>query len=108
MTTTRRLKRIAPLQAGKVLAVLYAGMALIFVPFFGIAALAGAFAGQTQEGGAAVGAIGCGMMLLMAVLVPVAYAIFGFLGGIIGAGLYNLIAGWVGGLEFVVEDVEER
>jgi len=40
----RRIKRIAPLQAGKMLGVLYACMGLILLAFFGLAAMAGAFA----------------------------------------------------------------
>jgi len=45
----RRIKRIAPLQAGKMLGVLYACMGLIFLPFIALAALAGAFAQQAQH-----------------------------------------------------------
>ena len=89
---TRRLKRIAPLQAGKLLGLLYAVLGLLFVPFFVIAAIAGAFAGQGQENAAASGAIAAGMMLVMAHLFPVMYGVMGFIGGIIAAGLYNWIA----------------
>lgn len=101
---TRRLKRIAPLQAGKVLGILYAFMGLIIVPFFLLFALVGAFAQPDQSNGAA-GAIAAGMMVVMAVLAPVMYGVMGFIFGIISAALYNLIAKWVGGLEFEVEDV---
>jgi len=45
----RRIKRVAPLQAGKMLGVLYACMGLIFLPIFALAGLAGAFAQQTQQ-----------------------------------------------------------
>ena len=34
---------------------------------------------------------------------PVLYAVFGLIGGAIGAALYNLVAGWVGGLEVELE-----
>jgi len=44
---TRRIKRVAPLQAGKMLGLLYACMGLIFLPIFALAGLAGAFAQQT-------------------------------------------------------------
>src|SRR5438552_4405461 len=46
---TRRIKGVAPLQAGKMLGVLYACMGLIFLPIFALAGLAGAFAQQTQQ-----------------------------------------------------------
>lgn len=34
---------------------------------------------------------------------PIIYAVFGFLFGIIGAAIYNLIARWLGGIEVEVE-----
>jgi len=40
----RRIKRIASLQAGKMLGVLYACIGLIFLPFFALAGVASAFA----------------------------------------------------------------
>jgi hypothetical protein len=45
----RTIKRIAPLQTGKMLGVLYACMGLIFLPIFMLAAAAGAFAQHAQE-----------------------------------------------------------
>jgi hypothetical protein len=45
----RRIKRIAPLQAGKMLGVLYGCMGLIFLPLFALAGLAGAFAQSAQQ-----------------------------------------------------------
>jgi uncharacterized membrane protein YedE/YeeE len=44
----RTIKRIAPLQAGKMLGVLYACMGLIVLPIFMVAAAAGAFAQHAQ------------------------------------------------------------
>jgi hypothetical protein len=45
----RTIKRIAPLQAGKMLGVLYACLGLIFLPIFMLAAAAGAFAHMRKE-----------------------------------------------------------
>lgn len=101
---TRRLKRIAPLQAGKVLGILYALFGLIIVPFFLLFGLVSAFA-QPSESNGAVGAIAGGMMMAMGLLAPVMYGVMGFVFGVISAALYNLIARWVGGIEFEVEDV---
>ena len=103
---TRRLKRITPLQAGKVVGLLYACLGLIIVPFFLLMALVGAFA-QPNESGAAGGAIAAGVMIVMALLAPVMYGAMGFVIGILSAALYNLIARWVGGIEFEVEDVND-
>ena len=90
MTTIRRLTRVAPLKAGVVLGILYGILGLIAAPFFLLAAFAGG------EGAAA----GIGL----AVMLPIMYAVGGFVGGIISAALYNLVAKWTGGLEFEVSD----
>lgn len=101
---TRRLKRIGPLQAGKVFGILYACLALIFVPFFLLAAALGAFASHQQAASdAPAGAVMAGMMVGMAIFVPIIYGVMGFLIGVISAAIYNLIARWVGGLEFEIE-----
>ncbi|MEO5960680.1 MAG: DUF3566 domain-containing protein [Opitutaceae bacterium] len=97
----KRLKRLAPLQTGIVLAVLYALLSLFAVPFF---MLAGAgMAAAAQQSGAQMPftfLFGVGALFL-----PVLYAIFGFIGGVIAAAVYNLVAKWTGGLELTLEDV---
>ena len=100
---TRHLKRIAPLQAGKVFAILYGLMGLIFVPLFALAAMFGAFAQPAQPGQVPSGAILGGMLLGIGILLPIFYAVMGFVLGLIGSALYNLIARFVGGLEFEIE-----
>ena len=86
----KRLTRVAPLRAGIVLGILYGIGGLIAAPFFLLAAFMG------REG--AVGGI------VLAVTFPIIYAVGGFIGGIIAAALYNLVAKWTGGLEFEVTD----
>ena len=73
-----------------VLGILYGIAALIVAPFFLLAAFAG-------KEGAVRG-------VALAVMFPVIYAVGGFVGGIIAAALYNLVAKWTGGLEFEVSD----
>ena len=102
----RLIKRIAPLQAGKMLGVLYACLGLIFLPFIALAALAGAFAQQAQhpQGGPAVPAVvATGVMIGFGIMMPVVYGVMGFVFGVIGAAIYNLIASWIGGIEVEVE-----
>jgi hypothetical protein len=36
------------------------------------------------------------------VMIPVLYGVMGFIGGIIGALIYNLVAKWIGGIEVEV------
>jgi hypothetical protein len=90
MTTNRRLTRVTPLKAGIVLGILYGIGGLIAAPFVLIAAFAG---NQGVQG------------IALAVMLPIIYAVGGFIGGIIAAALYNLVAKWTGGFEFEVSDV---
>lgn len=91
--TTRRIRRINPVQAAKIVATLYLFIGVIFVPIF-------IFISRfSPQGGGFFAGLGVGL----AVLVPVLYAAFGFVGTLIAAALYNLVAGWVGGIEIEVE-----
>ena len=99
----RRIKRIAPLQAGKMMGVLYACLGLIFLPFFALAGAVGAFAQHAQNSSGPPAALMGGMMFGFGMLMPVIYGVFGFVGGIIMAVIYNLIARWIGGIEVEVE-----
>jgi Transmembrane domain of unknown function (DUF3566) len=102
----RTIKRIAPLQAGKMLGVLYACMGLIFLPIFMLAAAAGAFAQHAQGAQAsspAPAALVARIMFGMGLFMPVIYSVMGFIVGVIGAAIYNLVAGWIGGIEVEVE-----
>src|SRR5206468_12040136 len=97
----RTIKRIEPLQAGKMLGVLYACMGLIVLPIFMLAAAAGAFAQHAQRAQAsstAPAAVVAGIMFGMGLFMPVIYGVVGFIFGVFGAAIYNLVAGWSGGL----------
>jgi hypothetical protein len=102
----RTIKRIAPLQAGKMMGVLYACMGLIFLPFFMLAAAVGAFAQHTQgaqDASGAPAAVAAGIMFGMGIFMPVIYGVMGFVFGVIFAAIYNLVAHWIGGIEVEVE-----
>lgn len=100
---TRKLKRIAPLQLGKMMGMLYGLMGLIFLPFFFLAGLLGAFAQHASNDASGAGAAAAGIMVGFGIFMPVMYAVFGFVFGVISAALYNLIARWIGGIEVEVE-----
>jgi Transmembrane domain of unknown function (DUF3566) len=102
----RTVKRIAPLQAGKMMGLLYVCMGLIFLPIFMLAAAAGVFAQHAQGAQAsstAPGAVVAGIMFGMGIFMPVIYGVMGFIFGVIGAAIYNLVARWIGGIEVEVE-----
>lgn len=48
---------------------------------------------------------GVGFSLAMVILMPVLYAVFGFLFSLLGAWVYNLIAARIGGFEFQTVEV---
>jgi hypothetical protein len=96
MITRTRLKTIAPLQLGKMLAVIYGLLALVIAPFFVLFSVIGAAAGARGAGGAAAS---LGFGIGMAIAMPVLYAFFGFIGGVLGGFVYNLVAKWIGGIE---------
>ena len=96
------LSYVAPVRAGLVLAIMYALfgviVGLMFVPFI----IFGAVLDKTGNAPPVPAAV---MGLFAAVFVPIMYAILGFIGGVIAAAVYNLVAKWTGGFEFEVRDV---
>jgi hypothetical protein len=42
-------------------------------------------------------------MIGFGIMMPVVYGVIGFVFGVIGAAIYNLIASWIGGIEVEVE-----
>jgi hypothetical protein len=97
LSTTRRIKSIAPLQLGKMMALCYGILGLLLCPIFLIMSLFAAHIPNQQRVG--MMALGTGFALAM----PVFYAVMGFVFGVIGAFVYNLIAKWIGGVEVEVE-----
>ncbi len=92
------LKRIDVMSAASMMGVLYAFIGLIIGGFMSLLALLGVAAGG---GDAAIGGVITGIGAL--IIVPIMYGVLGFLGGIIGALLYNFVAGFVGGVRVEVE-----
>lgn len=95
-TNSLVVKKIGVLSAAQMLGCLYAALGLIVGGFFSIFALAGAAAG----GGEGLPAMLFGV--LSVIVIPIIYGVMGFIGGIIMAVLYNLIATVAGGIELQV------
>ena len=87
------LKRIGVMSMAKLEAVIMAAVGLLmglFVAFFG--------ALGAMMPGSEAGFLGMGLGLFAVIALPIAYAIFGFIGGAIGAAVYNVFAGLIGGV----------
>ena len=99
-----KLKRIAPLQAGKMLAALYGLLSLLLVPLMLAFMAFGSLAARSQGGGNTPPLpLMFGMGVGFIVMIPLMYTLMGFVFGVIGAWVYNLLAGWMGGFEFDFE-----
>ena len=85
-----RIKKFSILQTGKLLFVLYGFFSVVLVPFFLIMLI-------TKPGDA-----------LRMLLIIILYPLLGFIGGIIGAALYNLASRFTGGLEITLELTQEQ
>ena len=88
------LRSIGVLSCAKMMAAVYGALGLIFVPLFLIFGLAGMAMGRGA--GSAMSGLA---MVFMAIFLPICYAALGFIGGALTAWIYNLFAGWVGGVE---------
>jgi hypothetical protein len=91
LSSKRRLKRIAPLQLGKIFALLYGIIGImVMIPAFIIASMAAPTSPGSSE-------------KTLIIFFPVIYAAMGFIFGVLGAAIYNLVAKWVGGILIEVE-----
>ena len=88
----KELKRIGPLSAGKISGVISAVFGVIAGLI--LALFAGALGEPFLGGNWFVQLIGLTLI----------YAIAGFVGGVIYAAIYNLVAGWVGGVQIELDD----
>ena len=88
------LKRVSPASAFKVGLVAYGIVGLILGVFCSLIAVTGArFASHAHM--PIVSRVG----VFAVILCPIFYGIIGGVGAVIAAGIYNLTADWVGGLE---------
>ena len=103
-----QIKRMGVFSCAKIYSITLAAMGLIVGVIYGLIfiVLGGAMmAGGGRDSGLAGGStlvIG----LVMMIAIPVMYGIIGFIAGIIGALVYNVAAGVVGGLELEIENMD--
>jgi hypothetical protein len=89
------LKRISPGSAFRLGLVAYGIVGLMLGAFCSLIAIgAPAFGRQTH-----MMFLGHFVGVFAVIVCPIIYGIIGGIGAVIAAGIYNLVAGWVGGLE---------
>ena len=93
------IQRVDPMSVAKISGLGYAAMGLLiggFVALLSMAGLAGQAMGMRRSFGAlfGVGAV---------ILFPVLYGVLGAIASFVGAAIYNLLAGAVGGVRIDVE-----
>jgi hypothetical protein len=107
------IRRVNAMSCAKVGGALYAGLGLLFAAGFSLffLVLGGTFGmpdgiAATGAGGLGAASIGFGAAAIAAIVaLPIFYGVIGAIGGLVTAFLYNLVAGFVGGIEI---DVESR
>ncbi|HYE94945.1 MAG TPA: hypothetical protein VD962_01950 [Rubricoccaceae bacterium] len=103
------IRRIEPISLAKVTAVLYGFFGLLFaLPMACFSSMMGSMmdsmdsSGYGDAGSAAFTGFGIASIIVF----PIMFAIGGFIGGLLYAFLYNLVAGWVGGIEVDVDGLD--
>jgi hypothetical protein len=96
------VKSVGVLSVGKMFACLYGLLGLIIGGLFSVFAMAGAAVGGRDAGPAAL-LFGVGAVIM----VPIFYGAIGFIGGIIMAALYNIVAGIAGGIEIELQQTPD-
>jgi len=92
------IRSIDSVSLGKVLGCLYALIGALIGGVFALISVLGIGVGGNGDASAMAFAAGFGIAAL--IIFPLLYGVLGFIGGIISALLYNVVASMVGGIEF--------
>lgn len=89
----KQITNISPVQTAKVMAILYFAISLPLVLLMGLMSL---FAPGPRP-----------PMIGVLAVMPFLYLFFGFIFTVVGAWVYNIVAKWVGGIEFTTSQNED-
>jgi hypothetical protein len=98
----RKIKSVNVLSVAMTAAIVYGCISLVVVPFILLLISIGSFAAMNQSNNP-FGAIGAMSGIVLVVIIPLFYAVVGFIFGAIGAFIYNLSAKWTGGIALELE-----
>jgi hypothetical protein len=103
-----RIRKLGVLSVAKMYAAIMLVISLLIsIPYGLIVIIYALFGAGMLQGNAALAIGGGGVVLGIAIMigVPIMYSLMGFIGGAIGAFLYNIFSSFVGGIEVEVESI---
>jgi hypothetical protein len=103
-----QVKRVGVFSYAKITAVTNAAFGVIIGVIYGLffMVVGGAMMAGGGRGSSGVGVSSFVIGLILMVAIPVMSGIFGFIAGAIGAFIYNVASGFVGGLELELENLD--
>ncbi len=105
---TLKIRKLGVMSVAKIYAVMMLVISLLISIPYGLFIIVYGLFGARMVGGDAGLAVGGGGVIvgiLVMIGLPILYGIMGFIFGAIGALIYNVFAGFVGGIEIEVENV---
>lgn len=100
------IKRVGILSVAKIQAAIMAVFGLIIGVIYGLFFMMFGAIMMSQSGGSGMGGVLAGLLLMVGI--PIMYGLIGFVAGAIGALIYNVAAGFAGGIELELEDDTRR
>lgn len=100
-----QIKRIAPLQAGRIMAAYMLCIALVFCLIFGAVVAISPFIIPIAPDAESFHPLSLVPMVLVIIFMPILYSLAGFIFGMLGATIYNVASRFLGGLELELEAV---
>ena len=103
-----RIRKLGVLSVAKMYAAILLILSLLIsIPYGLIIIIYGLFGASLVGGNAALAVGGGGIVvgILVMIGIPIMYSMVGFVGGALGALLYNVFSNFVGGIEIEVEAV---
>lgn len=93
------VRRVSPLSLAKISGLLYAFLGLLIGAFVSLFSFVASGMLPERDAGPFAMLFGVGAIVVL----PIFYGVIGFIGSLIMAALYNLVAGMVGGIEVDVQ-----